>query len=79
MNSELLIDEKQLLNSIEKFASLGMNVTYDDIGNIYGALPGKKHALPIVMGSHLDTVKNGGKYDGSSGIIGGIEVIRVLV
>lgn len=60
--------------------NLGMIITYDDIGNIYGTLPGKKSNIPpLVMGSHLDTVEKGGRFDGSLGVIGGIEVVRTLV
>lgn len=60
--------------------SIGMVLTYDDIGNMYATLAGKNNDIsPVVMGSHLDTVKNGGKFDGSIGVIGGIEVVRALV
>src|SRR5699024_6169937 len=60
--------------------SIGMVLTYDDIGNMYGTLAGKNNDIPpIVMGSHLDTVEKGGKFDGSIGIIIGIEVVRALV
>ncbi len=59
---------------------LGMTVTFDDMGNLYARLAGKeKNALPIVMGSHLDSVEKGGRFDGVLGVVAGIEVVRVLV
>lgn len=58
---------------------LGMNVTIDDLGNIYAVLEGKEKRPPIVMGSHLDSVKKGGRFDGVLGVAAGLEVVRTLV
>lgn len=59
---------------------LGMSVVYDDMGNIYGTLEGKDNSKPpIVIGSHLDSVKKGGRFDGALGVIAGLEVARTLV
>jgi beta-ureidopropionase / N-carbamoyl-L-amino-acid hydrolase len=59
---------------------LGMLVVYDDMGNIYGTLEGKDNSKPpIVIGSHLDSVKKGGRFDGALGVIAGLEVARTLV
>ncbi len=41
---------------------LGMSIKIDDMGNIYATLEGLENRPPIVIGSHLDTVKNGGRY-----------------
>jgi beta-ureidopropionase / N-carbamoyl-L-amino-acid hydrolase len=57
---------------------LGMDIKVDDMGNIYAILPGKKDVPPIVMGSHLDSVEMGGKFDGVLGILTAIEAIRTL-
>lgn len=57
---------------------LGMDIKVDDMGNIYAILPGKKDVPPIVMGSHLDSVEKGGKFDGVLGILTAIEAIRTL-
>lgn len=57
---------------------LGMNVTFDDMANIYATLPGKKELPPIVMGSHLDSVEKGGRFDGVLGVLTALEVIRTL-
>lgn len=58
---------------------LGLSVKVDDMGNMYGTLEGKENKPPIVIGSHLDSVKKGGKYDGALGVIAGLEVIETLI
>ncbi|WP_391116232.1 Zn-dependent hydrolase [Psychrobacillus sp. L3] len=57
---------------------LGMDIQIDDMANIYATLPGKKDCQPIVIGSHLDSVEKGGRFDGVLGILTGIEAIRTL-
>jgi len=55
----------------------GLEVSRDQIGNIIGRLEGQNKALPAVLtGSHLDTVPEGGKFDGVVGVIGGLAAIR---
>lgn len=57
----------------------GMAVTIDAAGNIVGRYPGKfNDAPPLVTGSHIDTVPNAGHYDGTYGVLAGIEVVRTL-
>ena len=57
----------------------GLEVRIDEIGNIFGIRKGTDpDALPVMMGSHLDTVKDGGLFDGAYGVLGGLEVIRTL-
>ncbi len=58
---------------------LGMTVKIDDMGCIYATLPGVEDKPPIVMGSHLDTVKKGGRFDGVLGVVAGLELVRTLV
>ncbi|MFE4239630.1 Zn-dependent hydrolase [Peribacillus butanolivorans] len=58
---------------------LGMTVKVDDLGNIYATLAGSEDKPPIVMGSHMDTVKKGGRFDGILGVVAGLEVVRTLV
>ncbi|WP_223066087.1 Zn-dependent hydrolase [Paenibacillus caui] len=58
---------------------LGMTVKADDMGCMYATLEGVRQAPPIVIGSHLDTVKKGGRFDGVLGVIAGLEVVRTLV
>jgi len=58
---------------------LGLVVRVDPIGNIFGRWEGMDPDRPvIILGSHLDSVRNGGKYDGSLGVLMGLELIRVL-
>ncbi|PJN88689.1 Zn-dependent hydrolase [Bacillus sp. mrc49] len=58
---------------------LGMTIQIDDMGNIYATLAGLENKPPIVMGSHMDTVKKGGRFDGILGVAAGLEVVRTLV
>lgn len=58
---------------------IDLDVTVDGIGNIRGRLKGRLPQSPIVItGSHIDTVKNGGKYDGIVGVVAGLESLRIL-
>ena len=51
----------------------------DTMGNMFAQRPGTDpEALPVYMGSHLDTQPTGGKYDGVLGVLGALEVIRTL-
>nr|WP_252501625.1 allantoate deiminase [Sporosarcina sp. Marseille-Q4943] len=57
----------------------GLTTRYDDIGNLFGRLEGSTYKdETILTGSHVDTVKNGGKLDGAFGILAGILAIRLL-
>ncbi len=64
---------KELMNDI------GLEITEDAIGNIYGRFKGTDPTLsPIWSGSHLDAVPNGGKFDGVVGVLGAIEALRMI-
>ena len=57
----------------------GLEVRVDRIGNVYATRPGRIRSLPcVLMGSHIDTVATGGAFDGTLGVLGGIEVMRTL-
>lgn len=57
----------------------GLAVRIDGIGNIFARRAGEDDSLPpVVMGSHLDTQVNGGRFDGIAGVLGGLEVCRTL-
>src|SRR5699024_9037038 len=57
----------------------GMEVRHDNFGNLIGRKEGNKPDLPpIMIGSHIDTVPNGGRFDGVIGVLGGIEVVQIL-
>lgn len=57
----------------------GLSVREDAVGNLIGRREGRNPKAPVVLtGSHIDTVFNGGIFDGALGIIGGIEVLQTL-
>lgn len=57
----------------------GMAVRIDPAGNLIGRYPGhNSEGAALATGSHLDTVPNGGRYDGAYGVLAGLEVVRVL-
>lgn len=61
-------------------AEAGMEVREDAVGNVFGVLHGTDETLPcIMMGSHYDSVYNGGDYDGIAGVVCAIETARILV
>jgi beta-ureidopropionase / N-carbamoyl-L-amino-acid hydrolase len=58
---------------------LGLDVRVDRIGNVVATRAGTDPALaPVMTGSHVDTVRTGGRYDGTLGVLGGLEVVRAL-
>jgi len=57
---------------------LGLELHIDPIGNIVGVLPGTEPGPAVILGSHIDTVATGGKYDGALGVMAGLEVLNVL-
>ena len=59
--------------------SVGLTVNEDNMGNLFGSLPGTDQSLaPVWTGSHIDSVPNGGKYDGAAGVFAGIEALRMI-
>lgn len=59
--------------------NLRLQVRIDAWGNIFGRRPGKYVKSGVLLsGSHLDTVKNGGKFDGAAGVFCGLEMVRIL-
>ena len=57
----------------------GMSMGVDTMGNMFATRPGEDPtALPVYMGSHLDTQPTGGKYDGVLGVLGALEVVRTM-
>lgn len=64
---------------IELCRQEGMKVVTDACGNVIARREGAEPGLPAVAcGSHLDTVQNGGRFDGTVGVVAGLEVIRSL-
>ena len=65
--------------TIKLMQEAGLETRIDAAGNIIGRRSGSDDNLPaIALGSHTDTVPKGGKYDGTLGVMGAIEVIRTL-
>lgn len=58
---------------------LDLQVDIDAIGNVYATYEGTDPALaPVMTGSHIDTVRTGGRFDGNLGVLAGLEVIQSL-
>ncbi len=60
---------------------LGMEIAIDGVGNVVGTWFGDDtdRSLPSVMtGSHIDTVRTGGRFDGNLGVLAGLEVVETL-
>jgi len=57
---------------------LGLDVTIDSVGNVFGTWKCADGA-PVMTGSHIDTVRTGGRYDGNYGVLAGLEVIETLM
>jgi beta-ureidopropionase / N-carbamoyl-L-amino-acid hydrolase len=58
---------------------LGLDVRVDRIGNVVATRAGSEPDLaPVMTGSHIDTVRTGGRYDGTLGVLAGLEVVRAL-
>jgi len=58
---------------------LGLDVTVDGIGNVVATQRGFDPALaPVMTGSHIDTVRTGGRFDGNYGVLSGLEVIEAV-
>src|SRR4051812_25978432 len=60
----------------ETMREAGLEVRWDKVGNLIGRLQGSNPEAPVILtGSHIDTVRNGGKLDGAYGIAGGITAL----
>jgi N-carbamoyl-L-amino-acid hydrolase len=57
---------------------LGLAVSVDAIGNVVGIRAGQEDGPPVMVGSHIDTVMTGGRYDGNLGVMSGLEVVATL-
>jgi hydantoinase/carbamoylase family amidase len=57
----------------------GMTAAFDAIGNVVGRYEGQDPAAPVlILGSHYDTVRNAGKYDGPYGVVAALAVVQTL-
>ncbi|HZK01278.1 MAG TPA: Zn-dependent hydrolase [Anaerovoracaceae bacterium] len=64
----------------KRMEAIGATIEVDDVANMYATIPGSDpDAKRIVMGSHVDSVRNGGNYDGILGVMGAMEVLETVV
>ena len=65
---------------VKRMTAIGATIETDDLANMYATIPGSDpNAKRIVMGSHCDSVKNGGNYDGILGVMSAMEVLETVV
>ncbi|MCC3372686.1 Zn-dependent hydrolase [Cohnella sp. REN36] len=63
----------------KRMRAAGLEARFDRVGNLYGRLPGSLPEAPIVLtGSHIDTVRSGGRYDGAYGVAAGLLALEGL-
>jgi N-carbamoyl-L-amino-acid hydrolase len=58
---------------------LGLDIQIDGIGNVVATMPHDSQNAPVMTGSHIDTVSTGGRYDGTLGVLAGLEVIESVM
>jgi len=61
---------------VDWFRDAGLSVSVDPVGNIVARRSGRSDAPAVATGSHLDTVPNGGAFDGVVGVVAALEVVR---
>lgn len=72
-------EDKQMRDMLTKWMiEAGLDVRVDDFGVMYGKRKGTSDKQPVLMGSHLDTQPNGGRFDGVLGVLSALEVVRTL-
>jgi N-carbamoyl-L-amino-acid hydrolase len=64
---------------VDWMRELGLAISIDRIGNVWGTRAGTTEGPPVMIGSHIDTVATGGLYDGNLGVLAGLEVIAALI
>ena len=80
-NRQTLTDEDAVGRALfqEWCEAAGCEMGLDSMGNMFATRAGTDpDALPVYVGSHLDTQPTGGKYDGVLGVLGGLEIVRTL-
>ncbi len=64
---------------VQWLKELNLEITIDEMGNIFGKRAGKNNALtPVLSGSHIDSQPKGGRFDGTLGVMTVLEVLRTL-
>ncbi len=76
LSPEAVMARKEFRKRME---AIGAEIEIDDLANMYATIPGSDpDAKRIVMGSHCDSVKNGGNYDGILGVMSAMEVLETV-
>lgn len=76
MSPEAILARNEFKKRME---AIGAKIEVDDVGDMYATLEGTDpDAKRIVMGSHVDSVKNGGNYDGILGVMSAMEVLETI-
>lgn len=76
LSPEALEARKEFIRRME---ALGASVVWDDLANLYATIPGSENLPAIVSGSHLDSVRQGGNYDGVLGVLSAMEMAETIV
>jgi N-carbamoyl-L-amino-acid hydrolase len=63
----------------KRMEALGADVVTDDMANMYATIPGTEELPAIFSGSHLDSVRQGGNYDGVLGVLTAMEAVETIV
>jgi N-carbamoyl-L-amino-acid hydrolase len=64
--------------TVAQMRALDMAVEIDAIGNVFATYAGTQDLPPVATGSHIDSVRTGGLYDGNYGVLAGLEVVATL-
>lgn len=76
----LTMEDKQARDLVVTWMrDLGLDVIVDGIGNVTATMHGLEPGPPIMTGSHIDTVRGGGRYDGNLGVLAGLEVVETML
>lgn len=75
LSPEALNARKEFIRRME---AIGAEIRTDDLANVFATLKGSEDSKQIAMGSHVDSVQNGGNYDGILGVISAMEVLETV-
>lgn len=64
---------------VKRMEEIGATIVTDDMANIYATIPGTEDLPAILSGSHMDSVRQGGNYDGILGVMTAMEVAETIV
>jgi len=76
LSDEALAARKEFVKRME---TIGASIVTDDMANIYATIAGTEDLPAIVSGSHMDSVRQGGNYDGILGVLTAMEVAETIV